>query len=113
MRVDIRLWESLEELFAESAAAEARRFFFTTKTHRPYFAQAYRPGDWFFFGRETKGLPESLLADNAERCVTIPMGALGSTEPKSSAAVRSLNLSVSVAVAVFEARRQFFTTPCI
>ena len=93
--VDVRLWESLEELFA--ATPGERRFFFTTKSRRPYYEPSYRPADWFFFGRETKGLPESLLAENAESCVTIPM----------SNNTRSLNLSVSVGVAVFEARRQF------
>jgi len=94
--VDVRLWESLDELFAATAATRDRRFFFTTKGRRPYYAAKYRPGDWLFFGRETKGLPESLLEKNAEQCVTIPM-----------AGARSLNLAVAVGVAVFEARRQF------
>ncbi len=94
---DVRVWESLEELFAATAPEAARRFFFTTKTTRPYYAEKFRPGDWFFFGRETKGLPESLLAENAARCVTIPM----------QNAARSLNLSVAAGVAIFEARRQF------
>src|ERR1700734_4080440 len=42
--VDVRLWESLEELFA--ATPEARRFFFTTKSRRPYHAAKYARGDW-------------------------------------------------------------------
>ena len=95
--VDVRLWESLEELFAATEAESDRRFFFTTKTQRPYYTAAFRPGDWFFFGRETKGLPEALLEQNAKNCVTIPM----------SNGARSLNLSVAVGAAVFEARRQF------
>jgi tRNA (cytidine/uridine-2'-O-)-methyltransferase len=93
--VDVRLWENIEELFA--ATEQARRFFFTTKTPRPYYEAEFRPGDWFFFGRETKGLPERLLAENEERCLTIPM----------TNNARSLNLSVAVGAAVFEARRQF------
>ena len=93
--VDVRLWESLEELFTATAAT--RRFFFTTKSRRPYYEPKYRRGDWFFFGRETKGLPESLLEENAGQCVTIPM----------TNDARSLNLAVAVGVAVFEARRQF------
>lgn len=96
--VDVTLWESLEEALA--AAAGGRRFFFTTKSRRPYFEAKYRPGDWFFFGRETKGLPESLLGENAADCVTIPMAAMAN-------GTRSLNLAVAVGVAVFEARRQF------
>jgi tRNA (cytidine/uridine-2'-O-)-methyltransferase len=95
--VDVRLWESLEELFAATADARERRFFFTTKSRRPYYSAQYLPEDWLFFGRETKGLPESLLAQNAAQCVTIPM----------ANDARSLNLSVAVGVAVFEARRQF------
>jgi tRNA (cytidine/uridine-2'-O-)-methyltransferase len=95
--VDVRLWDTLEELFAATAEARERRFFFTTKTRRPYHAAHYLPGDWFIFGRETKGLPESLLAEHAAQCVTIPM----------ANNARSLNLSVAVGVALFEARRQF------
>jgi tRNA (cytidine/uridine-2'-O-)-methyltransferase len=95
--VDVRLWESLEDLFSATAEARERRFFFTTKCRRPCYEAAFKPGDWFFFGRETKGLPESLLAEYADQCVTIPM----------ENGARSLNLSVSAGIAVFEARRQF------
>jgi tRNA (cytidine/uridine-2'-O-)-methyltransferase len=97
--VDVRLWESLEELFAATPESAERRFFFTTKTSRPYYAARFRAGDWFFFGRETKGLPERLLGENEERCLTIPM----------ANGARSLNLSVAAGVAVFEARRQLAT----
>jgi tRNA (cytidine/uridine-2'-O-)-methyltransferase len=96
--VDVRLWESLDELFAATADAAPRRFFFTTKSPRPYYSARFQPGDWFFFGRETKGLPEPLLAANEAQCLTIPM------IPN---AARSLNLSVAVGIALFEARRQF------
>ena len=98
--VDVRLWESLDELFAATAESRDRRFFFTTKTPRPYYTAKFSPGDWFLFGRETKGLPESLLQEHAARCVTIPM--ISTTN-----GARSLNLAVAVGVAVFEARRQF------
>lgn len=100
--VDIRLWESLDELFAATAPESPRRFLFTTKTSRPYYSMEYLPGDWFIFGRETKGLPETLLAQNEPQCVTIPM-ANNARNPSA----RSLNLSVSVGIALFEARRQF------
>ncbi len=66
--VDVRLWESLDELFAATAEARERRFFFTTKSAGPYYAAKFRPGDWLFFGRETKGLPERLL-DGKRRAV--------------------------------------------
>jgi tRNA (cytidine/uridine-2'-O-)-methyltransferase len=95
--VDVRLWESIEELFAATPDTAERRFFFTTKSRRPYYTAGFRRGDWLFFGRETKGLPEALLAGNEERCLTIPM----------IKGARSLNLAVAAGVAVFEAQRQF------
>ena len=122
--VDIHLWDSLDALFAATPAAEPRRFLFTTKTNRPYYTVPFQPGDWFIFGRETKGLPESLLAAHPAQCVTIPMLPPVSKDPAPlnlnmnmnmnptpPAPVRSLNLSVAVAVAIFEARRQFATAP--
>jgi len=98
--VEVKLWDSLEQLFEATADQRDRRFFFTTKSRRPYYSAAFQPGDWFFFGRETKGLPEVLLAENESRCLTIPMAPV-------ERGTRSLNLSVAVGVAVFEAQRQF------
>ena len=72
---------------------DARLHFATTKAPRDYCAAAYQDGDFLVFGRETKGLDEALLADNYERCVRIPM--------RSDA--RSLNLSYSVAILLYEA----------
>ena len=92
--VDVQLWGSFAEL--ESAQpAEARFFFLTTKTSRAYYTESFRPGDFLVFGRETKGLPEPLLAANRERLLTIPM-----------TGTRSLNLATAVAVVLFEAVRQ-------
>jgi tRNA (cytidine/uridine-2'-O-)-methyltransferase len=93
----VTAWESIDVLFAATAACQERRFFFTTKSNRPYYEAAFQPGDWFIFGRETKGLPEALLAENEPRCLTIPM----------TNRTRSLNLSSAAAVVVFEAQRQF------
>ena len=74
----------------------ARMHFATTKAPRDYCAVAYAPDDFLVFGRETRGLPETLLKANYERCVRIPM------RPDA----RSLNLSNSVAVILYEALRQ-------
>jgi tRNA (cytidine/uridine-2'-O-)-methyltransferase len=93
--VKVTLWESFEE-FRAAQPAEARLFFLTTKTKRPYWDERFRDGDYLVLGRETKGLPEAMLAANAERCLTIPMP--GST--------RSLNLSTSAAIVLYEALRQ-------
>jgi tRNA (cytidine/uridine-2'-O-)-methyltransferase len=71
--------------------------FLTTKTERPYTEARFGPDDFLVFGRETRGLPESLLRDNAQACLTIPMA-----NPE----VRSLNLATAVAIVLFEALRQ-------
>src|SRR5205823_5809543 len=69
-QVDVRRWENLHDL--QSAAESSARFWFlTTKTQRPYWSQQFAAGDHLVFGRETKGLPEPLLAANHERLLTI------------------------------------------
>ncbi len=75
---------------------EARMFFASTKAPRGYCEVEYSDGDFLVFGRETKGLPEELLAENYEKCVRIPM----------RADARSLNLSNSVAIVLYEGLRQ-------
>jgi tRNA (cytidine/uridine-2'-O-)-methyltransferase len=77
--------------------AEARFFFLTTKAKRAYWDVEFRDGDILVFGRESKGLPEPLLAANSEQCFTIPM-------QQNSA--RSLNLSTAAGIVVYEAVRQ-------
>ena len=74
---------------------EARHFYVTTKTKRAYWGVKFERGDFLVFGRETKGLPESLLAAHPENCVTIPIEG-----------ARSLNLATAVAIVLFEAVRQ-------
>lgn len=81
----------------KAAHPEARFHFLTTKTKRVYTEARFGPGDFLVFGRETKGLPESLLVENAESCLTIPI-----LNPK----VRSLNLATAAAIVLFEALRQ-------
>lgn len=75
----------------------ARFLYFSTKVQRPYHQFDFEPGDCLVFGRETRGLSERLLQDNADRCLTIPM-----LNPR----VRSLNLANSVAIVLYEALRQ-------
>ncbi len=92
--VDLRYWDSLGELQAAQNSA-ARFCYFTTKSDRSYRTVQFRPGDFLVFGRETRGLPESLLEANRERLLTIPMHG-----------TRSLNLATAVAIVLFEAVRQ-------
>ena len=93
--VDVRRWPNWQA-FCDAAPADARLFFLTTKTERPYWDAAFKDGDYLVFGRETKGLPEELLAKNAQTCLTIPM------QPQT----RSLNLATSVGIVLYEAVRQ-------
>jgi len=92
--VDVRVWDSFRELQRVQAGA-ARYFFLTTKSARAYYDLDFRDGDFLVFGRETKGLPEKLLAENIEHSLTIPMDG-----------TRSLNLATAVAIVLFEAVRQ-------
>ena len=88
------LHESWEAFLAANPGA--RLHFATTKAPRDYCAAEYGPDDFLVFGRETKGLDEDLLAKNYDRCIRIPM------VPDA----RSLNLSNSVAIVLYEALRQ-------
>ena len=92
---DVRRWPSFEALRTD-AGPLARFFFFTTKTRRPYWDEKFADGDYLVFGRETRGLPESLLSAEQEHLLTIPMA------PEA----RSLNLATSVGIVLYEARRQ-------
>ena len=93
-KCDVRRWASLAELRA--AAGVARFFFLTSKARRLYWDAEFRDGDHLVFGRETRGLPESLLAAEQEHLWTIPMA------PEA----RSLNLAASVGIVLYEACRQ-------
>jgi len=97
--VDVRLWDSLDDLQCAQKPA-ARVFFLTTKSGRAYYDACFQSGDFLVFGRETKGLPEALLAANSERLLTIPMQG-----------ARSLNLATAVAIVLFEAVRQQRPSP--
>jgi tRNA (cytidine/uridine-2'-O-)-methyltransferase len=92
--VDVRIWDSFQKL-QRAQRADARYFFLTTKSARPYYDVDFRDGDFLIFGRETKGLPGNLLAKNENACLTIPMQG-----------TRSLNLATAVAIVLFEAVRQ-------
>lgn len=98
--VRLTVWESFDRLLA-TLQPGARCFFLTTKSSRPYWDERFCDGDYLVFGRETKGLPESLLAANQSRCLTIPMP--GST--------RSLNLATAVGIVLYEAMRQIASGP--
>ena len=90
----VKYYENTDEFFA---ANKGGRFFYsTTKAVNNYCDMEYRDGDFILFGKETKGLDEALLKKNKESCIRIPM----------IDEARSLNLSNSVAIVLYEALRQ-------
>lgn len=92
--LDITYYKSLEEFFAQ---INGDFFFFSTKARKIYSDISYPDNAYLFFGKETAGLPEALLFNNPQQCVRIPM----------IDDARSLNLSNSVAVGVYEVLRQW------
>jgi tRNA (cytidine/uridine-2'-O-)-methyltransferase len=93
--VKLQVWKSMDELLA--SAPDARFWYLSTKaTCSPWRAE-FLPGDYLIFGPESRGLPESLIIAAHDRALRIPM-VPGST--------RSLNLSTSIAIVLYEAVRQ-------
>lgn len=92
--LDITYYESLSD-FLEKTKGSAM-FFFTTKAPKSYCDVKYPDDSFIVFGKETAGLPETLLKANPEKCVRIPM----------REHLRSLNLSNSAAIAAYEILRQ-------
>ena len=93
--VDISYYDSIEELM-DKFYNGSNFYFFSTKAKKIHSDANYKDGDFLVFGKETKGLPEELLHDNYDRAIRIPMGQN----------IRSLNLSNSVAIVLYEALRQ-------
>ena len=94
-KLDIEHVDCLDDLIKENPASNF--YYFTTKTDKVYTNVSYKKGDFLVFGPETRGIPEEILFANKEYCATIPM----------RKETRSLNLSNSVAIAAYEAYRQF------
>jgi tRNA (cytidine/uridine-2'-O-)-methyltransferase len=91
--VEVFTYGGVDEFYRKNPGAVC--WYSSTKAPHKYTDVKYSDGDFIFFGKETKGLDESLLEANLDRCVRIPM--------RSEA--RSLNLSNAVAVVLFEALR--------
>ncbi len=87
-------WQQLRERLPQ------RPYFFTKRATRSYTQVQYQQGDVVVFGRESSGLPEALINEDAQRALRIPI----------RSEVRSLNLSNAVAVVLYEALRQWEAT---
>lgn len=93
--VEIFYYDSIEEVMDKFYNGK-NFYFFSTKAKKIHSDAKYNDEDFLVFGKETKGLPESLLEKHYSECVRLPM--MNET--------RSLNLSNSVCVGVYEALRQ-------
>ena len=97
-KLDITYYKNYADFIDRHPEALGNIFYFTTKAPRSYAdVKDYPDNVFIMFGKETKGLPEDLLYENRESCVRIPM----------RDTLRSLNLSNSVAIAVYEILRQW------
>ena len=90
----VKYYESLEHFF--DINKNARIHLASTKAAKIHSEADFRDGDFIFFGKETKGLPEDFIKENIQNAIRIPM----------IEEARSLNLSNSVAIVIYEALRQ-------
>ncbi len=93
-QLDITYYDGLDDFYAKNPNATV--YYFSTKAPHLYTEIQYPETVYIMFGKETKGLPEELLYANSNACVRLPM----------RDGLRSLNLSNSVAIAVYEILRQ-------
>ena len=94
-KLDITYYDDISDFFEKNTGGNF--YYFTTKGQNVHSSIEYPDNSYLIFGREDKGLPEDILYKNPEKCARIPM----------RNELRSLNLSKSVAIAVYEVLRQW------
>ena len=92
--MEYHVYRNLEDFSGKHSGI--RIHYATTKASRAYHKAEYHDGDYLFFGKETKGLPENLIQEHYDQCIRIPM----------RQEARSLNLANSVSIILYEALRQ-------
>lgn len=93
-KLDVRVYENFEDFLAKNPGAKI--YMATTKAKKLYTEVSYEPDCFIMFGKESAGIPEEILVEHEENAVRIPM----------NYEIRSLNLSNSVAIVLYEALRQ-------
>ena len=96
LREYISYEEFIKGVEEERKIALPKVWYATTKAHKTHTEVSFSPNDYIVFGKESAGIPEEILVDNEEQCIRIPM----------LEEARSLNLSNSVAIILYEALRQ-------
>lgn len=100
-KLDYTVYDSYSDFLQKNL--DAKIYMATTKAKRVYSDQQYEDDCYIMFGKESAGIPEEILVENEENAVRIPM----------YGDIRSLNLSNSVAIVLYEAlRQQGFTRLC-
>ena len=94
--VDVTRHINYEEFLAAAGATGGHIWYASTKARKAYTDVSYGPDDYIMFGKESAGIPEEILVKNEDFCIRIPM----------LEDIRSLNLSNSVAIVLYEALRQ-------
>ncbi len=92
--LDVRRYMNFEEFQAKNPGVKI--WMATTKARKIYTEASFGPEDYIMFGKESAGIPEEILVEHEEECIRIPM----------FSSIRSLNLSNSVAIVLYEALRQ-------
>jgi tRNA (cytidine/uridine-2'-O-)-methyltransferase len=92
--LDVRVYDDYEDFLQKNPGAKI--YMATTKAKKTYTQVEYGPNDFIMFGKESAGIPEEILVKNEETAIRIPM----------NYEIRSLNLSNSVAIVLYEALRQ-------
>ena len=93
-KLDVTVYSDYQDFLDKNPGAKI--YMATTKAHKVYTEPEYEPDCYIMFGKESAGIPEEILLDNQENCVRIPMWG----------DIRSLNLSNSVSIVLYEALRQ-------
>ena len=93
-KLDVTVYSDYQDFLDKNPGAKI--YMATTKAHKVYTEPEYEPDCYIMFGKESAGIPEEILLDNQENCVRIPMWG----------DIRSLNLSNSVSIVLYEAMRQ-------
>lgn len=94
-KLDVHVYSDYQDFLEKNPDAPGKMYFATTKAHKVYSEVDYEPDCYLMFGKESAGIPEEILVENEDHCVRIPMWG----------EIRSLNLSNSVAVVLYEALR--------
>ena len=95
-KLDVTVYCDYQDFLERNPDALEHMYFATTKAHKVYSDVKYETDCYLMFGKESAGIPEEILVENEDRCVRIPMWG----------DIRSLNLSNSVSIVLYEALRQ-------